>query len=119
MAVCTMASARAARVTLEGEIEALHNRRKAVLAEPIFTLDAHQSLEHYLTQLDQEEQHAHSALAVLLDEEAAALGVWQLKKQDVQVLDKLKELAVEEWKQEESRREQAELDEWSVTRRAA
>lgn len=115
----TYLEARAARVAHEAKIAGLLQIRVGVLTQSISGLDAHRTLESYLIHSDDEERLENAALNVLQDEEAAALTQWQIKKQDVQVLDRLREQALEEWTHEESRLEQAALDEWSVTRRAA
>ncbi len=115
----TYLEARAARVAHEQEIDLLRQKRIDVLAEPIFTLESHRALEIYLGQMDEQERLDHVAMSVLMDEEAIALTHWQSKKQDVQVLDKLREQALEEWKLDEARLEQAQLDEWTTSRRAA
>ena len=60
-----------------------------------------------------------SVLAVLETEEANALLAWQERKRELEALLKLREQAFAEYQLDETRREQAELDEWAVTRRTA
>jgi flagellar export protein FliJ len=83
------------------------------------TLDEHQAQERRLHLLDDQEAQQKIVVDVLIDEEAAALHEWTQKKQDVAALEKLHDRAFEEWQMEMSREEQAFLDEWSSSRRAA
>jgi flagellar biosynthesis chaperone FliJ len=69
--------------------------------------------------LDDGERSQNVVLKVLLNEEVTALNAWHLTKRDLETLVRLREAALEEYKLEENRREQAELDEWAVLRRKA
>lgn len=111
--------ARANRIEKEVELAALHDHRKTMLGAPVFTLDEHRNLEVMLLRLDDEEEELKAVINVLQNEEEVALNTWHDRKRDLEVLVKLREKAEDEWKAEEARREQAELDEWTSMRRAA
>jgi flagellar export protein FliJ len=111
--------ARAVRLEAEAAIEAINTRRKSILGEKPGSLDDHRILERYLQQLDDEERTQRHIIQILETEEATALAAWQERKRDLEAFVKLREKALEEFKLEETRREQAELDEWTTTRRTA
>lgn len=111
--------ARAARLEVEAEIMTIDTRREALLREPVLSLGDYRSLEGVIISMDDDERHARIRLGVLADEADKALAAWQTKHQEVEALRKMKDQAFSEWMLDENRREQAELDDWTVTRRAA
>lgn len=111
--------ARAGR--LEAEVENLGiQRQKADLLNDVPT-----TVEGLLTQelrfnaLDDKELQQRVILDVLTDEEAHALSVWTERRRDVSALERLHDRAYEEWVHEMTKEEQAFLDDWSSSRRAA
>ncbi|MFQ3669372.1 MAG: flagellar FliJ family protein [Fimbriimonadaceae bacterium] len=82
-------------------------------------LEEHRALEIRLSKLDDDERHLLTVLDVLRQDEEMRRREWLAAKRDLDVLEKLREKALEDWTLSESRREQAELDEWSSLRRAA
>jgi flagellar export protein FliJ len=92
-------------------------RRSAVIAVPADSIDQRLHLERYLERMDDEERAERAALAVLENEESAAQAEWNARRQAVKALERLREKAFEDWKQEEERREQSALDEWATLRR--
>lgn len=112
-------AAQSARNEQEAEIRSLVNKRMAVIRVPAESVAARIQLEQMLEVLDSEERSKKAALAVLETEESKAQAEWNARRQAVKIIEKLMEKAEEEWKLSEERREQAELDEWTVTRRAA
>ncbi|MBL8066463.1 MAG: flagellar FliJ family protein [Chthonomonadaceae bacterium] len=77
------------------------------------------ALETYLGRLSEERRDMDTLLGILTDETNAAKERWLLAKRDFQAVEKLRDGARDEWELDQVRREQAELDEWAVTRRAA
>jgi flagellar biosynthesis chaperone FliJ len=69
--------------------------------------------------LDDEERAQKVVLKVLITEEDTALNGWHAAKRELEVLVRLRAAALEEYNAEAERKEQAELDEWAVLRRAA
>lgn len=111
--------ARVSRLACEQEIAALRDRRSRYLQEPVCGLEEYRALEILLSKLDDDERHLLTILDVLRHDEEVRRQAWLAAKQDLEVLEKLREKALEEWTLTESRREQAELDEWSSLRRVA
>jgi flagellar export protein FliJ len=109
--------ARVARLDFEQELEANSVAKEKSIHSPTATLVQRNALVAYVERLEVESAQMKIALSVLLDEEAAALNSWQDRKRDVEALIKLRHQAYDAWRLEESRREQAELDEWAVMRR--
>lgn len=111
--------AQAKRIDCEHDIEGVARTRTQCLASAPPTLEHRLSLDHYLQRLDDEARMLASALAVLQDEEAAAQHAWFNARREAEALDKLRESEFAEYQLNANRREQAELDEWATTRRAA
>lgn len=109
--------ARVARLAFEEELARKEVANAASLSHETPTFNARRTLAAYVDRLELERSHMQIALGVLLDEEAAALNNWQDRKRDVEALTKLRHQAHDLWRLEESRKEQAELDEWAVMRR--
>jgi flagellar export protein FliJ len=111
---------RAATLEAEGMIASIKEvRRAAIEHSSARNLGALIELEARLIQIDDEERFAVSALSVIRDEEATAETLWHERHRDAEAIRKLRAHAMEEWELSENRREQKELDEWSVLRRAA
>ncbi|MGV3617567.1 MAG: flagellar export protein FliJ [Fimbriimonas sp.] len=103
----------------QADIRKLILHRTALVSAPAPTIDARLHLERVMERIDDEERTERSILAILENEETIAEANWNAKRQAVKVIEKLRENALEAWKQDEERREQADLDEWAVLRRAA
>lgn len=112
-------AATARRIQGEADVDEVRDRRGTALGLRLESLDERRQLERYLEKLDDDERAGLAAVSVLLAEEENAQRLWMKAKQDVDAVEKLREKALEEWKLEESRAEQRELDEWAVTRRVA
>jgi flagellar protein FliJ len=107
------------RLQGDAELARICQKRTDILAHPVLSIGDRLAIERMLFVVDDLEHQQRIVLQVLMGEEAEALLHWQEKKRDAEVLRKLKEKAYSEWEIEQSRREQAELDEWAVLRRAA
>ncbi|HVT14422.1 MAG TPA: flagellar FliJ family protein [Fimbriimonadaceae bacterium] len=110
---------RVARLEAEAVLSGVDERRKECLHRKADTLEARQLLEITLQSLDDDEKAQILVIDVLKTEEEKALNVWQEKKRELETIVKLRDKSYEDWKLEETRREQAELDEWAVLRRGA
>lgn len=111
--------ARARRIEAEFDLEGVNKTRQLALNHEVSCLESMRALDSYLAKLEDEVQHINSAIGVLVDEENAAKNLWIQSKQDADALQKLHDAEFEEWRKDEARREQNELDEWATTRRAA
>ncbi len=110
-------AAQDARFEGEAAVERIRDRRKACVARPDPTLAERLDLEAYHAALDREETAARERLTTLEGKEAEAREAWRDRRVSAEALAKLREAALDEWKAEEARREQADLDEWAVLRR--
>ena len=111
--------ARSKRIEAEAVILLIEDRRKDVLAGPCASLEAHQAIDALMIRLDDEIRAQNTVISVLRDEEEHSQKEWIRAKQDFEALVKLHEKALEEDRKEADLEEQKNLDEWSVTRRAA
>lgn len=107
------------RIECEREIAKIQTRKADILRSPAHDLESRRALESYVVRLDDEIGSAEAARGVLETEEERALDEWNTAKQAAQAIEKLREGELDQWKLDETRREQAELDEWSVFRRAS
>ena len=103
----------------EAIVSKIKQRRLDVLSEPRTTIAAYRLLETELIRLDDDERAERVVLSVLYNEEETLRKAWTKQKQELEAVVKLREKAFDEWTKETDRREQAELDEWSVLRRIA
>jgi flagellar export protein FliJ len=110
---------RAEVVTAERELAEISLRRSGVLETVTSSVVDRLLLEGRLEKLDFEERITASALEVLKDEASAAEDRWRERKRELQTMVKLRDRRLSEWQLDETRKEQAELDEWAVLRRPA
>jgi flagellar protein FliJ len=110
---------RAKRLEAEALITNIEVRRHELLQEPCTTIEMHQTMDALMIRLDDEVRAQTTIITVLKDEEEKCLEHWQKAKQDFEALVKLSEKAQEAHQKEMELEEQKQLDEWSVTRRAA
>lgn len=110
---------RASRLEAEARLASLGERRLELLDTTVTSLYGHRELEMQLQAMDDQERSERAALHVLVTEEEIALAEWHDRQRDVEVIERLRQDALDEWRREEARREQASLDEWAVQRRKA
>src|SRR5690348_11767533 len=110
---------RVARLEGEASLLEVHNRRQAALQRTAESIEDRRHLEMTLLSLDDDERAKETVVEVLKSEEEKALNLWHEKKRELETMIKLRDKAREEWQLEANRKEQAELDEWSVLRRGA
>ncbi|ARU40254.1 hypothetical protein CCB80_03510 [Armatimonadetes bacterium Uphvl-Ar1] len=72
----------------------------------------------YTDRLQDESRALLSTIGVLEAEEDQAFAAWMEAKKEVKTIEKLRTKALEEYQLDETRREQAELDEWATLRGA-
>lgn len=112
------AECQAKRIVAEHERDQLIERLNRPVAAGARLTDMI-ALEAYRVRLEDEVRAAGAAIAILENEEEAAKEVWLDKRKDAEALQKLHDKEYAEWLLEENRREQRDIDEWAVLRRAA
>lgn len=114
-----MAQVAAEIAELELEMASLDTKSDEALRRAATEIVARLTLLDHLRSLDE----AKAILARQRDESQRALEaartVWQAKRADLRAMEELEARERRAWEYEESRREQAELDEWAVLRRVA
>ncbi len=111
--------AKAKREDAEADHAAALRLRDENRGRPVIDIAGRLATEAYIQRLDDEARALESAVAVLLDEESDAREKWIIARQEAEAIEKLREKAMAEHNLEMNRKEQAELDEWAVLRRAA
>lgn len=109
----------ARRYAAEAEIERLKEERRCALMGITGSLHDRINSERFVERLTDSIRGSEIALTILLGEEETAKSHWLKTKSDAEALGKLREKDHHEWSVEETRREQRDLDEWAVMRRAA
>ncbi|MEJ5170802.1 MAG: flagellar export protein FliJ [Fimbriimonadales bacterium] len=112
-------NARAQRLEAERMLEGIAATRREVLGKPVPDLGTRLALERFLEALADRERQQQIVVRTLEDEEESLRRAWIDARRDAEALRKLKEAARAEWQAEVDRREQADLDEWAVLRRAS
>jgi flagellar FliJ protein len=112
-------SCRARRIEGENEIQRLKDQRISAMQTSYATLDERLTQQNYAARLDDDKRALEAAVAVLAGEEEVARQKWLKVRTDAEALEKLKEKDQALWTVEEERRIQKDLDEWTITRRAA
>jgi flagellar export protein FliJ len=110
---------RAKMLEAEADVDAVKRRKSTALIARPCSFDERVSLESYVIRLEDEQRAAEAAFAIMGDETEIALEEWHIARQDAEAMVKLREADLADWTLEESRREQRELDEWAVLRRAS
>ena len=109
--------ARVETLEAEAQLDGIRFRRQRVIECPATSVMERMTMESSLHWIDEEEQMQERAIAVLRDEESAALTRWQETRKDVKVLERLREEAVIEYQYAANLEEQKALDEWATTSR--
>ena len=107
----------AERIETEAQIDAIIARRNATMGRTPDSISGRLALETHVFAVDAQVETLRSVLNVLADEEEQAREKWLQCRQDRKALGTLRDKELEEWTLNESRREQADLDEWAVLRR--
>lgn len=110
---------RAKTIEAENELAHMIEHRKAVIRQPLSSLDDHLALDRYVQSCEDKERHQHLVIQVCETEEEEKRLLWIESKKEYQAIVKLRDKAFDEWQAEENRREQNALDEWAVLRRTA
>lgn len=104
---------------VEHEVELLQKKLELGAMSRPCAVDERIALNNYFERLDDSIRAQQVLVKMLEDESEQALKAWHEARKDAEAMEKLKEADYAEWLLEENRREQAELDEWAVLRRAA
>ncbi|MCG9895737.1 MAG: flagellar FliJ family protein [Fimbriimonadaceae bacterium] len=110
---------RAIRLEAEAQIETMQAQLAAALRRPAESLD--QMIQREAERMRREDgiRQARVAVTILENEELAAERNWRQARQAAEGFRMLRDRAKTEWTKLMEKREQDELDEWAVTRRAA
>lgn len=111
--------AQAAVIAAERERDALFDKKRRLLGTETRDLAERQTLETAVIHLDERVRHHQIAIEQLRQEADRAMEHWRGAKIELEVMDKLREKAFEAYRLDETRREQAEMDEFAVLRRIA
>lgn len=111
--------ARARRLQAELLIAQIEQKRARGLTQTAGDIEARKTLDAYIERLDDERHAQEAARSILEQEEGRAFATWQEKRRETEALLKLREQHEAEWKIEQGRKEQRDLDEWAVIRRRA
>jgi len=111
--------ARANTIEAEAELARMIERRMTVLRQPLSSLNDHLAMDLFVQACDEKEREQHLVIQVCEQEEENKRQLWIEAKKEHQAIVKLRDKAFGEWLAEESKREQNDLDEWAVLRRAA
>ncbi len=109
---------KAARLKQEAVLAHVRAERSRSFEQRVSDVNGYLEIHAQAAKFGDDEVLAKLALDVLCNEEDAAEEAWHARRRDLETLEKLREQAKEEWDLEQSRREQAELDEWVVMRRS-
>jgi flagellar FliJ protein len=112
-------NARAQRLEAERRLEELLQQRAEWLERPLRTLEDRLVLERFLDALGDREREQRIVISTLEDEEETLRQAWIEARKDAEAMRRLRQAAYDEWRAEANRKEQADLDEWAVLRRAA
>ena len=111
--------ARLSTFECEGKIADIKALRRELLTQPVGSIQEHKAIELMLQKSDDDERAQLTVLAVLKDEEDAAMEEWKLKRQELKALQRLKDEALVVWQHDANVAEQNELDEWATTRKVS
>lgn len=112
-------ASRAARIEAENLRDLTLQECQRVAGLKAAGLDAMISREAAILRLKDDAEEMRSVIAVLETDEEKAKKEWLARRTDADAIEKLRERDKEEWVKEIDKKEQAELDEWAVTRKAA
>lgn len=108
---------RALRVHAESELEVIGMQRQALYIRSALSLHDRLALEACNERLDDEATQKKIEIGVLEQDEDQLHDAWIEARKEVETLSRLRDEAFREWLAEAGRKEQAELDEWAVTRK--
>ena len=99
--------------------DALKRTRQEALNTHPLALDGYLALQAYMERIDNDDHEMTLVHDVLSQEEDRCRNTWIEAKRELEVLERLREKRLEEWKLETARQEQRDLDEWATMRSAA
>src|SRR5579862_2151580 len=93
---------RVARLEGDAELAEIKRRRTTALSASAESLDQRRQLEMALQVLDDDEKSQLTVIEILESEEAKAFEAWQEKRRELEMITKLRDKALDEWKLEET-----------------
>lgn len=111
--------ARAKRLEADMVMLGMRRQRDELLNTQVLDIEDLQTLDLRLKLIEDQEMQQKLVIQVLTNDESTCFEQWHQRKNDVDVVTKLRDKAYEEWQQGMGRAEQAALDEWTVQRRRA
>lgn len=111
--------ARARQVEAEAWVDGAREMLTSAARRSATDIDELRALDLYLSRLEDELRAGEAALGVVVEDTQTHQDMWLAAKRDREAMTKLRDKRHDEWVVNENRREQAELDEWSVLRRSA
>lgn len=111
--------ARAKRLEAEMFQLGLKQQKDELLETPVTDIEDLQALDLRIKLLEDQEAQQRLVLQVLLNDEGTCFEQWHQRKNDVDVVSKLRDQAYQDWEKGMARAEQNALDEWTVQRRRA
>lgn len=111
--------ARAKRLEADLLLTGYKQRRLDLLNTTTTDIEDMQALDLRLKLIDDQESQQKLIVQVLTNEEGNCFEQWQQRRNDVDVMTKLRDRAYADWERDMGRAEQYALDEWSVQRRRA
>lgn len=110
---------RARRIDAEYDLQGITQSKTTAVHKGLPCLQNRLALNAYLERLDDQFRAQQSVIAVLEGEEEQLRLAWIRAREEAEALQKLHDKELEAYNLEVTRKEQADLDEWAVLRRAA
>lgn len=111
--------AQASRILAEKELSALVEKKLNVSSQARNSLVEMKDLETWILRIEDEIESQHSVIRILEEEEIKYQQEWIAARQALESMQKLREIALEEYEKTVETEEQKELDEWANRKRAA
>ncbi|MBX3119387.1 MAG: flagellar FliJ family protein [Fimbriimonadaceae bacterium] len=111
--------AKVARLEAEAFIHSINDQRNRLLSTEMSTVHERVALQEMVQALDDQERQQKIIVEMLAHDEENRRLEWIDKKMELETLEKLRQKEYEAWMLDESKKEQAALDEWATTRKAA
>ncbi len=111
--------AKASRIQAERELELLVQKKLEVASQIRNSLVEMKDHETWILRIEDEIEAQLNVIKILETEEKKQHDEWIEAKKALESMNKLRDLAREEYEQEANREEQKQLDEWASRKRAA
>jgi len=111
--------AREASLAAENQFQEMKKKLADALKTPGETIEEMMIWETYIERLEDELEEQIVLMEIRKKEEASAFENWREARKSRKSLQKLHDMAKENWEKEVEKREQKQLDEWTVLKREA